>query len=89
LFTQANKELRDRLHQEHLDKIDNLFLEGFNDVQDIESFRTKLKGLKPEIIDRLLEKMESGSNDTLKGLAKQYKKYDKNVDELVNLVNSL
>lgn len=89
LFTQANKELRDRLHQEHLDKIDNLFLEGFNDVQDIEAFRTKLKGLKPEIIDRLLEKMESGSNDTLKGLAKQYKKYDKNVDELVNLVNSL
>lgn len=89
LFTQANKELRDRLHQEHLDKIDNLFLEGFNDVQDIESFRTKLKGLKPEIIDRLLEKIESGSNDTLKGLAKQYKKYDKNVDELVNLVNSL
>lgn len=89
LFTKANKELRDRLHQEHLDKIDNLFLEGFNDVQDIESFRTKLKGLKPEIIDRLLEKMESGSNDTLKGLAKQYKKYDKNVDELFNLVNSL
>ena len=89
LFTKANKELRERLHQEHLDKIDNLFLEGFNDVQDIESFRTKLKGLKPEIIDRLLEKIESGTNDTLKGLAKQYKKYDKNVDELVNLVNSL